>query len=218
MVKPKPVIRWPQAWRDLIFRRRFLIGVLLLSVILACFPAFFNHIQDRAGKTLSDPLLALIAPRDLSIGVFGMIWACAILILFRNLPDPVALLRSIWTYNLMTVMRMASIWFISLEPPAGLIPLRDPITNEFYGERYITHDLFFSGHTATLFVIFFCLQKKADRLFAGIAASLTGILLLIQHVHYSIDVLAAPVFAWIAYRMAGVFSTGMKENSALTSS
>ncbi len=201
---------WAAAWRTTAFRRKFLPGAIVLAGILACFPSFFNYIQDRDGRKLPDGLLDLIVPTDFSVAVFSLIWACAILIFYRNFPRPVLLLRSIWTYNIMTIARMACINFISLEPPAGLIPLRDPITNEFYGQRYITHDLFFSGHTATLFVIFFCLEKKADRFFTGISACLLGILLLIQHVHYTIDVLAAPVFAWISYRLAGLITGDSK--------
>lgn len=97
---------------------------------------------------------------------------------------------------------MACIGLISLNPPAGLIPLADPITNQFYGQRYITHDLFFSGHTTTVFLIFLCLKKKTDRIYALSASILLGILLLVQHVHYTIDVLAAPVFTYAFYRIA----------------
>ena len=61
----------------------------------------------------------------------------------------------LWAYNGVTLVKMASISLISLNPPKGLIPLMDPITNQFYGQRYITHDLFFSGHTTTVFLFYF---------------------------------------------------------------
>ncbi|HEX3079850.1 MAG TPA: phosphatase PAP2-related protein, partial [Puia sp.] len=77
----------------------------------------------------------------------------------------------------------------------------------------ITHDLFFSGHTTTVFLIFLCLKKKRDRIYALIASILLGIFLLGQHVHYTIDVLAAPIFTYVAYRLALLFTK--KENSLL---
>jgi hypothetical protein len=101
---------------------------------------------------------------------------------------------------------MACISLVSLNPPVGLIPLADPITNQFYGIHYITHDLFFSGHTTTVFLIFLCLKKKADRIYVLLASLILGVLLLIQHVHYTIDVLAAPVFTYAVYRLTLVFT------------
>ena len=98
---------------------------------------------------------------------------------------------------------MACIGLISLNPPAGLIPLADPLTNLFYGLHYITHDLFFSGHTATVCLIFFCLKAEWTSDFTGFASVLLGFLLLIQHVHYTIDILAAPVFTYAVYRSPG---------------
>ena len=110
-----------------------------------------------------------------------------------------------WTYNGVTLLRMACISLISLNPPEGLIPLADPITNQFYGEHYITHDLFFSGHTATVFLVFLCLRQKNDRVYTLCATILLGILLLVQHVHYTIDILAAPVFTYAVYRIVLAF-------------
>ena len=114
---------------------------------------------------------------------------------------------------IVTLLRMDCIGLISLNPPAGLIPLADPITNQFYGAHYITHDLFFSGHTTTVFLIFLCLKKKWDRIYALSASIFLGFFFLGLHVHYTIDVLAAPVFTYAAYRLALLFTK--KENSLL---
>ena len=112
----------------------------------------------------------------------------------------------LWAYNVVTLLRMSFIGLISLNPPLGLIPLADPITNLFYGKDYITHDLFFSGHTTTVFLIFLCLKRKNDRIFALFASVSVGFLLLVQHVHYTADVVAAPVFTYAVYRLIKVFT------------
>ena len=106
---------------------------------------------------------------------------------------------------------MTCIALISLNPPAGLIPMADPITNQFYGAHYITHDLFFSGHTTTVFLIFLCLKNKTDRLYTLIASVILGFLLLIQHVHYTVDVLAAPVLTYAVFRLTLLFTKNEKE-------
>ncbi|MDM8176234.1 phosphatase PAP2-related protein [Olivibacter sp. 47] len=65
--------------------------------------------------------------------------------------------------------------------------------------RFYYQRSFFSGHTSTMFLIFLCLPNRVDKLLALIATLLVGSMVLIQHVHYSIDVLAAPLFTWCCF-------------------
>jgi len=90
---------------------------------------------------------------------------------------------------------------VPLDPPVGLIPLSDPVTGIFYGESNITKDLFFSGHTATVTLMFLCLQKKNDKIVAFTAIIILAVLLLVQHVHYTIDILAAPLIVYSLFRL-----------------
>ncbi|MFX7751990.1 phosphatase PAP2-related protein, partial [Acinetobacter baumannii] len=90
-----------------------------------------------------------------------------------------------------------TISLVPLNPPQGLIPLIDPLTNIFYGGKFISKDLFYSGHTATLFLMSLCLQKQSEKILALIASIAVAVMVLIQHVHYSIDVLAAFPFAYL---------------------
>ena len=199
-------IKWPAAWRVSSFRRKSIVGLLILVVILICFPVFFRTIQNRQGSQFSDFILNWLPSYNVSIFVFLFIWACCALLLVRIIRDPLMFLDMLWSYNVVTLVRMSFIGLISLNPPQGLIPLADPITNLFYGKDYITHDLFFSGHTTTVFLIFLCLKRKKDRIFALFASVCVGFLLLVQHVHYTADVLAAPVFTYAVYRLVKVFT------------
>ena len=100
----------------------------------------------------------------------------------------------------MTILRTGSITLTALNAPKGFIELVDPVvSNIFYRHTLISKDLFFSGHTSTAFLMFLCLTKKFDKIFAFIATLIIASLLLIQHVHYSVDIFAAPVFAFISY-------------------
>jgi PAP2 superfamily protein len=197
---------WSRAWHIPSFKWKFWTGLLMLSGILISFPFFFNAIEARNGFVFTDIIVQMIPPRNVSGAVFFLIWSCCILLIIRIYRDPMMLLTTLWAYNAVTLVRMASIGLISLNPPAGLIPLADPITNQFYGQHYITHDLFFSGHTTTVFLIFLCLKKKADRIYALSASVILGVLLLVQHVHYTIDVLAAPFFTYAVYRFTLLFT------------
>jgi hypothetical protein len=193
---------WSAAWKLSSFRWRFWTGLLIFSGILIALPFFFNAIEKRNGISFDDIVLERIPAINVSVAVFFLIWSSCLILVIRLYRDPMMLLTTLWAYNCVTLVRMLCICLISLNPPAGLIPLADPITNQFYGQRYITHDLFFSGHTTTVFLIFLCLKKNTDRIYTLIATIILGILLLVQHVHYTIDVLAAPVFTYALYRFA----------------
>jgi hypothetical protein len=198
-------LTWSSAWKITKFKWKFWVGMLIFAGILVALPFFFNAIEERDGFSFTDMVLVWIPARNVSVAVFFLIWSCCLILVVRIYRDPMMLLIMLWAYNGITLLRMSCIGLISLNPPAGLIPLTDPITNQFYGQRYITHDLFFSGHTTTVFLIFLCLKKKTDRIYALFASIALGILLLVQHVHYTIDVLAAPIFTYVVYRLTRVF-------------
>jgi hypothetical protein len=86
-----------------------------------------------------------------------------------------------------------------LNPPAGLLPITDPLSNVLYGSKFITKDLFYSGHTGTLLLIYLNLKKKPERIYTLLCTIAVGILVLVQHVHYVIDVVSAPFFTYCCY-------------------
>ncbi len=63
----------------------------------------------------------------------------------------------------------------------------------------ISKDLFFSGHVATVFLLFLASSGWKYKFYFGLAAIVVAILILIQHVHYTIDVLLAPIFSIASY-------------------
>jgi len=99
----------------------------------------------------------------------------------------------------LSLSRIITIGLVPLNPPRGLIPLIDPLTNIFYGGTFISKDLFYSGHTATLLLMSCCLPKKVEKSIAFIAAQCVAVMVLIQHIHYSIDVLAAFPFTYLVF-------------------
>ena len=114
--------------------------------------------------------------------------------------DPNIFLTFLWGFILINLSRFVSIGLIPLNAPADLIPIHDPISNHFYVPKFITKDLFFSGHTAAMFLMFLCLKKRTDKILALLATIIIGIAVLLQHVHYTMDVVMAPVityFLWI---------------------
>ena len=198
---------WQTALKNGSYRQRFISGMILLTIILSFFNLFFQHIQKRDGTVLHDVLLANIPAVNVSIPLFLCIWSSAILIVVRVIKSPTIFLNFLWAFILLSLCRFITISLVALNPPDRLIPLVDPLSNAFYGKSFVTKDLFFSGHTATVLIIFLCLEKKADRIFVLTAGILVGIMVLFQHVHYTVDVIFAPFFAYLCYytgcRIAG---------------
>ena len=196
------IVTWKEVWKYPSFRNRVINGLVVLLFILMLFPFFFDYIEKRHGTELGDELLSHIPSINLSIPIFILIWLGAGIIIYRSIKNPYVCIIFLWSYILLCITRIITISLITLEPPADISPLIDPITNIVYGGKFITKDLFYSGHVSTQFLIFLCLQKKAYKKILLVSTILIAIMVLIQHVHYSIDVLAAPVFAYLCYKLA----------------
>ncbi|AQG78996.1 phosphatase PAP2-related protein [Spirosoma montaniterrae] len=201
ILTPDPTgdLAWQTAWQSTTFRWKFIIGIIGVLTLLMAFPAFFQTIEKNSGPVLNDWVLNQLPPHDVSVPIFLTIWATALLLLVRARRSPAIFMMFMYGYIIVSLSRMLSINLVPLDPPAGLIPLIDPISNAFYGKSYITKDLFYSGHTSSIFLMFLCLRRWSDRLFALIGTLLVGGLLLVQHVHYTVDVLGAFVFTYPLY-------------------
>ena len=192
-----------ESWKDVFtstIKRSVLIGGFLLMMgLIVVLPAFFNKIEKRPGVVLHDWVLAALPGHNFSIIIFSIIWGMGLLTLVRAVQKPAIFITYIWAMIFIIVARLISITFVPLDPPNGLVPLIDPVNEVFYGHITVTKDLFFSGHTATMTLIYLCLEKKTDKIVAFIALITVMILLLFQHIHYTIDVLAAPVITYILF-------------------
>jgi hypothetical protein len=202
-----------QYWKAAFENRTFTLQLVGALSVFLIFPlkadVYFQWIQLRKGVQWTDPLLNAIPALNVSYPIFGIIYLSVIYLLYRLLHDPKKFLWFVWAFNLETCFRFLSIYFVALNPPAGLVDLHDPLAEIFiYGENMaITKDLFFSGHTATMVFVCFFLPTARERRIAIALSLVLAILLLIQHVHYSVDIAAAPLFTlaaiWIV-KKAGI--------------
>jgi hypothetical protein len=200
---------WQEAWGNAIFRKKFIISAILLLIIIFSLPSFFHYIEKREGAYLHDLILQAIPPVDVSIPTFLIIWSISGLVIVRMIQNPAFALLMLSSFTLLCIARMVSITMVPLDPPDGLIKLNDPLTSMVYGgkDKFMTKDLFFSGHTSNMFLMCLCLTKKTDKYLAFLATLAVAILVLVQHVHYTIDVLAAFFFTYIIYRVSKIGST-----------
>lgn len=195
------MITYKQAFSNKRFVYSFLTGFILTITVIASFPSFFSMIEVREGLRLHDMVLHHLPAIDCSIAIFICIWSTVLLFICQVVKHPVLLLQLLWAYLFLCLARIITIYCIPLEPPANLIPLSDPLANQAYGSQYITKDLFFSGHTSTQFLFYLCFASNTwQKKWALVSSILVGCLVLVQHVHYTIDVVFAFPFTYLVYK------------------
>lgn len=202
-----PTSEWAQALARPAFRLSWaVLALLLFGVMVPLMPGFFVWVQAREGAGLADPLLHLLPRHDVATPVFVLMYGGVLAAVGWLTRHPYLFLRGLWAYFLLLVLRMVTIWLVPLNPPLDLVPMPDPFTAFFFhtaAAEAITKDLFFSGHTATVAILALAVRGRVLRPALVVVAVLIGVLVLVQRVHYSYDVLAAPLFAWLAYWVAG---------------
>jgi hypothetical protein len=194
---------WGEAWKESSFRLSFLLAMLAFSVFPWKAATYFQWIQQREGIILNDFLLEFIPPKNVSYPIFSIIYCTVIYLIVRLLATPKTFVWFAWAFNLETIFRFVTIYLVALNPPVGIVDLHDPVATLFiYGENMlITKDLFFSGHTATMVFACYFLPLKKEKITAIILTVILVVLLLIQHVHYTIDIIMAPLFTLLAIRI-----------------
>lgn len=190
---------WRSALQGKSFRLKLIVTATLLLVCAWLAPIVFQYAEQRPGVLLPDIILDWLTARDLSLVIFIVMDALLIASVAALLTKPDHFLVVLQAYVILTLVRFVTILLIPLNAPENLILLHDPITDRFfYKGAVITKDLFFSGHTSILMLMAFGLPFRTLKAFLLAGGILVGVMLLIQHAHYTIDVLAAPVFAWLA--------------------
>lgn len=192
---------WRFAWDYPAFRVKLLLGVFVMGLIIFFLQDFFHIIQLRSGLLMNDWVLEKLPARDVSTYIFLILYPSSAYLFWRIRKNSALCITFLWGYIFMCLVRMMMIMLVPLDAPRELIHLADPFSVIFYGTNLITKDLFFSGHTASLFLVGLCLENKYEKAVVFFATAVLGVLLLIQHVHYTADVVAAPFFSYLFWYM-----------------
>lgn len=192
-------MNWKEFLKEKRNRVELVITLFLLAVVLTSLANFLNYVEARQGVLLPDPLLNLFNPIDLTWLIFALIYISLVVAIATLSQKPKRLLFAVQLYTLMVLLRIVAMFLLPLEPPATMIILSDPLIEFFGTGQTLTKDLFFSGHTATLFILFLVSEKKIIKTVFLISTIAVAIAVLLQHVHYSIDVFAAVFFTYACY-------------------
>ena len=203
---------WTLALAEPAFRWRWLVLLaLLFGGVVPVVPGYFHYIQQRPGAVAFDPVLGLLPRHDVAWPIFALMYGGVLVAVGWLTRHPHLFLRGLWGYFFLLLLRMAAIWLVPLVPPLDIVAMPDPFLALVFhtdASEAITKDLFFSGHTSTVVLLALAVRGRWWRGGLAVVATLIGLLVLVQRVHYSYDVLAAPLFAWLAYWAAGFIWRG----------
>lgn len=215
---------WSVALQQKNFRNQFFVTMLSYVFLFKYCRMVMTIFENRKGTQIFDKFLAMLPPVDSSNVIFILTYTTLTVFIFSTIINPERFLKAMQAYCLLMVMRTITIYLVPLEPPIGMILLKDSISNFFMSGKegsYVVKDLFFSGHVSTAMLFFIISENKQVKyLLLSLSISIASLILL-QHVHYLIDVVAAPFFSLLAYTLIRLVhkdlqlpavSKGMKHN------
>lgn len=172
---------------------------LLISFLFKKYLVVYETIP---GIQLYDVLLNFFKPADVSLYIFVILYT----VIFYNylflLAYPRMLVCFFIFYSTCLLIRFILLTFINLEPPLMYVEFSDPIlSSSTYEGIKITKDLFFSGHMVTAFCAYFAMPNRKIKILYLVASIVLALLLIIQHVHYTIDIVGAYVAVFLIYRV-----------------
>ena len=182
---------------------KIIILAILVGVVVSLFSEYMMWNENRIGVYFEDPILNLFMPVNMSRTTSLLTLMPIFLALAFILRSPTTTVYFFIASIFICIFRSITLYFVVLEAPIHIIPLTDPIIeNMFYGGQVLLKDLFFSGHTANLILVGLLVHDMWMKRLLLTSGVIVGGLLLLQHVHYSIDVLAAPFFSVITYKIS----------------
>jgi len=195
---------WSEKYKPYLKNKAFLfsLGTAFLFFIAGVVASYFAIIYatDSASGPVTDIILSNIPVFDVDgIFVFGPVifWIIIALIAFNEPKRLPFILKSI---ALLLFIRAA---FISLTH-IGPFPTHIQINGTGVLSVFTTgNDLFFSGHTGLPFLMALAFWKnKYIRIFCVFASLFFGAVVLMAHLHYSIDVFAAFFITYTTFHIA----------------
>ncbi len=197
------------------FNKNFFYSLIGSLVLLAASLVINVYAAAYAISQMSSPVTDLVLSNTRVYNtdwffIYGAVifWIIAIGLLVKY---PRYMIFTIKTVSLFVLIRSLFITLTHIAPfqPYLIIEpydlLADILGNKLYSIFFINGGLFFSGHTGLpfLFALIFW-QKKLLRYLFLIFSITFGIVVLLGHLHYSIDVFAAFFITYSIYKLAKV--------------
>lgn len=175
----------------------FSIVLLILSLIINFYAG--TYATDAASNPVTDIILSNVPLWNIdAVFVYGtlLFWLFVTLVCITKPQTIPFLLKSI---SLFVLIRSVFVSLTHLGPFPTHIAIQSNILNKFV----FGGDLFFSGHTGLPFLLALLFWDSYYlRLLFLVSSIIFGVLVLLGHLHYSIDVLAAFFITFAIYHLA----------------
>ncbi len=183
------------------FVYNFILSLIFLFIgIVATFYAII-YATDRASNPVSDIILSNIPVFDVDgIFLYGPVVFWVIIGIYLVFYEPRKIPFTLKSIALFTLIRAVSITLTHIGPfPTGVkIDL-----NSIIGVFTTGSDLFFSSHTGLPFLMALVFwHNKTLRIFCIASSIFFGMIVLMAHVHYSIDVFAAFFITYTIFKIS----------------
>ena len=195
--------KWKEAFKDKRFLTSLLIGFLYLAISLYINFVAGTYATERASLPVTDIILSNTRVYDVDlIFIYGPL-VLFVFVIALILYNPKKIPFTLKSIALFTVIRSIFISLTHLGPfPTGVITA----SSNFIGKFTFGGDLFFSGHTGLAFLMALLFwQNKTLRYIFLVYSFFIGVIVLLGHYHYSIDVLAAFFITYSIFHIAIYF-------------
>lgn len=190
-------------WSELFQQRKsfyfFVFNFLMSLSIYMILVELLKLNSESNGVVIRDPIQHFFVPRDFSTPIFLITYSCVFSFVLYIIQYPRILHKGFHSFTFVFILRFLAIILMPLKPPADMILLVDRFVWGMTGGCVITNDLFFSGHVSDICIFIFLTAYKPLKYMLIVAVIVVAFLLVWQKVHYSMDVLCAPIFAFFAH-------------------
>lgn len=209
---------WKVLLSDHSFKVSFYAGVLLLTIayIIDFLASLYKDSQTyiSVGDLLLDHIPTINVEFLFTWGMLGLTLA---IFVYPFLFKPELVPFTIKCYAILLYIRSFCILLTNVGPPHGFYFDSYKMGQNILDDMIFRNDLFFSGHTAFPFLAFLVFRESKMRWFFLAGSIIEGITVLLMHVHYSIDVVAAFFIAYGSYSICRkIFhSTNMRFSTSI---
>lgn len=189
-------------WSDKEFLSSVIFGVVLLGLSLVANYFAGIYATEQASNAVTDLLLNILPVVDVSHAFINGPIVLLVFVLVLFVEDPKRIPFGLKAIALFYAIRSFSIILTHLGPP---------LPSDIFQENYLIKgfsfggDLFFSGHTGLPFLMaLFFWDHKIWRGIFVLASFVFGAVVLLGHLHYSVDVFSAFFITYGIYHIARI--------------
>lgn len=193
-------------WKRFFSKKRnivtLVLTILYFGFVTFLFKTYLVDLEKIEGVQLTDFILDRIPSYDMSFWIFIILYCTVFYNYIFLFAYPKILEIFLFFYATSLLLRFIMLWIVHIEPPHGMIILYDPIlSNSTYNGLHITKDLFFSGHMVAMLCSYYTIPNQFLKKIYFVNTVLIAILLMVQHIHYVIDIIGAIIMVYLLYRI-----------------